>query len=74
MTQSMVIFAELGARDPFADFLNLVPTSLSNLEVSHTLESDGFAVCCYTEDAFPDDRAGVRSRHINVGTVILSIY
>ena len=34
MTQSMVTFAELGAWDPFADFLYLVPTSLSNLEVS----------------------------------------
>ena len=39
-----------------------------------TSESDGFAVCFYTKDTFPDDQAGVHFRHINVSAVILSIY
>ena len=38
------------------------------------LESEGFMVCCYAEDTFLDDRAGVRSRHFKVGTVVIGIY
>ena len=63
----MATFSVYGARDPFADFLNLAPTSLSDLE------SENLQVGDHAEDTLLDDGARVRLGHLDIGAVVCCV-
>ena len=69
----MATLSASGASDPFADFLNLAPTSLSNLEVSPPFESEDLPICCHTEDTLLDDSTRVHFGHRDIGTVVCRV-
>ena len=73
MTWSIATFSASGAQDPFANFLKVAPTSLSNLEVSSPFQPQYPLIGSNTKHTLLDDSAGVRFGYLDVVTVVVGV-